>query len=581
MFEAKPVASMNLQPAPSVSGYRILVEKDVDIPMRDGARLKADILRPDDGGKFPAILNLGPYQKDKLWIPPDNLEEKPNPLMNWETINPQWWVPKGYAAVRVDARGTGKSPGQGDPWSYEESLDFYDAIEWAAKQPWCSGQIGLSGISYFAINQWFVANHRPPALKAIIPWEGFADLYRDALFHGGILCQFMTNWFVTHLSHHLVGRASRDNPDTFQINTLWKWLRNNLDDGTCKGSQAEWDKITLPMLSAGNWSGMGLHLRGNTEAFMRAASPYKKLRIHSGTHVHPFYTEDGRREQLRFFDCWLKGIDNGVMDEPPVKLAIRKGGGEVEWRFENEWPLARTQWTRFYLDLSEPAAGKAANTGTLAAANPAKAGARTYFASGLSKVGSASASSTQLNAGAMQSGMGISLDTAPFPQDTEITGPVAAVLWVSSSTEDMDIFLTIRNIDPGSNDVWEVGQQGHQVPVAKGWLRVSHRELDPELSLPYRPYHRHKRRLYLSAGEIVQVQVEIWPTCMVFQQGHRLRLDIQPRDGVGSVHYTHYHADYNTGSNTIYAGGNKESYLLLPVIPAASPGSRPSARVNR
>ncbi len=572
---------MNLQPARSVSGYRILVEKDVDIPMRDGARLKADILRPDDGGKFPAILNLGPYQKDKLWIPPDNLEEKPNPLMNWETINPQFWVPKGYATVRVDARGTGKSPGQGDPWSYEESLDFYDAIEWAAMQPWCSGQIGLSGISYFAINQWFVANHRPPALKAIIPWEGFADLYRDALFHGGILCQFMTNWFVTHLSHHLVGRASRDNPDTFQINTLWKWLRNNLDDGSCKGSQAHWDKIKLPMLSAGNWSGMGLHLRGNTEAFMRAASPHKKLRIHSGTHVHPFYTEDGRREQLRFFDCWLKGIDNGVMDEPPVKLAIRKGGGEVEWRFENEWPLARTQWTKFFLDLSEPMAGKAANTGTLAAANPAKAGARTYFASGLSKVGSASASSTQLNAGAMQSGMGISLDTASLPQDTEITGPVAAVLWVSSSTEDMDIFLTIRNIDPGGNDVWEVGQQGQQVPVAKGWLRVSHRELDPELSLPYRPYHRHKRRLYLKPGEIVQVQVEIWPTCMVFKQGHRIRLDIQPRDGVGSVHYTHYHADYNTGTNTIYAGGDKESYLLLPVIPAVSPGSMPSAHVNR
>jgi predicted acyl esterase len=572
---------MNLQPAPSVSGYRILVEKDVDIPMRDGARLKADILRPDDGGKFPAILNLGPYQKDKLWIPPDNLEEKPNSLMNWETINPEWWVPKGYAAVRVDARGTGKSPGQGDPWSYEESLDFYDAIEWAAKQPWCSGKIGLSGISYFAINQWFVTNHRPLALKAIIPWEGFADLYRDALFHGGILCQFMTNWFVTHLSHHLIGRAARDNPDTFQINTLWKWLRNNLDDGSFKGSQAEWDKITLPMLSAGNWSGMGLHLRGNTEAFMRAASPHKKLRIHSGTHVHPFYTEDGRRDQLRFFDYWLKGIDNGVMDEPPVKLAIRKGGGEVEWRFENEWPLARTQWTKFFLDLSEPMAGKAANTGTLTAANPAKAGSRTYFASGLSKVGSASASSTQLNAGAMQAGMGISLDTAPLPRDTEITGPVAAVLWVSSSTEDMDLFLTIRNIDPGGNDVWEVGQQGQQVPVAKGWLRVSHRELDPGLSLPYRPYHRHKRRLYLAPGEIVQVQVEIWPTSMVFKQGHRIRLDIQPRDGVGSVHYTHYHADYNTGSNTIYAGGDKESYLLLPVIPAASPGSRPSAGVNR
>jgi predicted acyl esterase len=559
---------MKVDAVPAVPDYPLLADKDVDIPMRDGAVLKADVFRPDHTGKFPAIMNLGPYQKDKLWVPPDNLEEKPNPLMNWETINPKWWVPKGYVAVRIDGRGTGKSPGQGEPWSLQEAIDFYDAVEWAAAQPWCSGAIGLTGISYFAINQWFVANLQPPALKAIIPWEGFADLYRDALFHGGILNQFMPQWFVTHMCHHLAGRAYRDNPDTFQINTLWKWVRNNLDSGVFAGSQAQWDRITLPMLTAGNWSGMGLHLRGNTEAFMRAASKHKKLRIHAGTHVHPFYTEDGRRDQLRFFDYWLKGIDNGVMDEPPVRLAIRQGGGATEWRHENEWPLARTQWTKLHFDLSEPAAGNAANSGALKTANPATTGSRTYFASGLSKVGSASASSTQLAAGAMQAGMGISLDTPPLERDAEITGPVAAVLWVSSSTEDMDLFLTIRNIGPGGNDIWEIGQQGQQVPVAKGWLRVSHRELDPELSLPHRPYHQHKRRLQLAPGEIVQVQVEIWPTSMVFRKGHRIRLDIQPRDGVGSIHYTHYHADYNTGTNTIYAGGDKESYLLLPVIPS-------------
>ena len=560
---------MNIQTTAVETAYRLIVDRDVDVPMRDGARLKADVMRPDDGGKFPAILNLGPYQKDKLWIPPDNLEEKPNPLMNWETINPEWWVPQGYAAVRVDARGTGKSPGQTDPWSFQESLDFHDAIEWAAAQPWCNGAVGLSGISYFAINQWFAANHQPPSLKAIIPWEGFADLYRDALFHGGLLNNFMTNWFVTHLAHHLIGRASRHNPDTFQANVLWKWLRNNLDSGTLDGAQAHWDKITVPMLTAGNWSGMGLHLRGNTEAFMRAASKHKKLRIHSGTHVHPFYTDDGRREQLRFFDYWLKGVENGVMDEPPVKLAIRQGGGDVSWRFENEWPIARTQWAKLHFDLSEPTPGRAANSGGLVTDNPTTVGSRTYFASGASKGGSSSASSTFLASGAMQAGMGISLDTPPLVKDMEVTGPLAATLWVSSSTEDMDLFLTLRNIDPDGNDVWEVGQQGQQVCVAKGWLRVSHRELDPELTLPYRPYHRHKRRLYLQPGEVVKVEVEIWPTSMVFKRGHRIRVDIQPRDGVGSLHYTHYHADYNTGTNTIYSGGDKESFLLLPIIPAA------------
>ena len=217
--------------------------------MRDGARLKADVIRPDDGGKFPAIVNLSPYQKDKVWVQPDDLEEAPNPLMNWETVNPQWWVPKGYAAVRVDARGTGKSPGQFEPFSFQESLDLADAIEWAAAQPWCSGAVGLCGISYFAINQWFAANHRPPALKAMIAWEGFADLYRDALFHGGILSLFMPNLFVAHMMHHLVGRASRNVPDAWQTNTLYHWLHNSLDSGAFRGSQAQWDKLTLPILS--------------------------------------------------------------------------------------------------------------------------------------------------------------------------------------------------------------------------------------------------------------------------------------------------------------------------------------------
>ena len=336
------------------SNFPIVIEKDLDVPLRDGARLKADVFRPYDDGKFPAILNLGPYQKDKLWIVPETLAEAPNEWMNWETVNPKWWVPRGYAAVRIDGRGTGKSPGQCEPWSLAEAVDFYDAIEWAAAQPWCNGKVGLLGISYFAINQWFVANLQPPSLKAIIPWEGFADLYRDALYHGGLLCLFMTNWYTAHLLHHLLGRAARHQPDGWQVNTLHYWLRNNLDSGAFCSSQAQWDKIDVPMFSVGNWSGMGLHLRGNTEAFMRAATPHKKLRIHLGSHVHPFYTEDGRRDQIRFFDYWLKDIDNGVMDEPPVKLQSAKAPTLSNGATKHEWPLKRTRWTKLYLDLSQP-----------------------------------------------------------------------------------------------------------------------------------------------------------------------------------------------------------------------------------
>ncbi len=553
---------MNIQSTAVEAAYRLLVDRDVDVPMRDGARLKADVIRPDDAGKFPAIVTLGPYQKDKVWIPPATLEEVPNPLMNWETVNPDWWVPRGYACVRVDGRGSGKSPGQCEPWSLQEAIDFYDAIEWAAAQPWCNGKIGLSGISYYAINQWFVANLQPPSLKAIIPWEGFADIYRDALYHGGILSVFMTNWFTAHLMHHMLGRASRRQPDGWQTNMLHHWLRNNLDSGAFHGAQAQWDRITVPMLTVGNWTGFALHLRGNTEAYMRAASRHKKLRIHTGSHVHPFYTEEGRQDQLRFLDHWLKGIDNGVMDEPPVKLAIRKGRDEIAWRHEHEWPLARTRWTRLYFDLGKPDAA------ALVRDNPATTSSRTYAASSLGSMGSTSAASSQVMGGGIKPGMGVSLETPPLPADLEVTGPLMANIWVSSATEDMDLFLTLRNFDADGNEVLETGQQGTPVPVAKGWLRVSHRELDEQLSLPYRPYHAHRRRLYLTPGEIVEVQVEIWPTSMVFKKGHRIRLDVQPRDGVGSQGYMHYHADYNTGTNTVHAGGDKPSYLLLPVIPS-------------
>ncbi len=535
--------------------YKMKVDKDVDVTMRDGARLKADVFRPEGEGHFPVLINMGIYQKDKLWVPPHDLEEGPNPHMNWETVNPEWWVPRGYTCVRVDGRGSGKSPGQSVLYSAQEAVDFYDAIEWAGHQPWSNGRVATIGISYFARTQWWVANLKPPSLKCIVPWEGAADQYRDILYHGGIFATgFIVSWYAMHMAHHMLGRAYRDNPDTFQDNVLWRFMRHSLDSGAFKSQQAQWDKLDLPIWAVGNWSGMALHLRGATEAYMRAASKHKKLRIHCGTHFHPFYSEDGRRDQLRFFDHWLKGIDNGVMQEPPVKLAIRTGHGQYHFRHEQEWPLARTRWTKMHLDLSERAATTGA-AGALTASKPATTSKRSYAARVDSHAHGAHAP-------------GISLMTAPFEADTEITGPLAAQLWVSSSSEDMDIFLTLRNIDPDGKDVLEVGQQGQPVPVAKGWLRVSHRELDPDLSLPYRPYHKHLRRQDLTPGEIVEVQVEIWPTSMVFKKGHRLRLDIQPCDGIGSAPYTHYHADYNVGENTIHSGGDKELFLLLPIIPS-------------
>ena len=405
--------------------------------------------------------------------------------MNWETVNPQWWVPRGYAAVRVDGRGSGKSPGQCEPWSLAEAIDFYDAIEWAAAQPWCNGKVGLSGISYFAINQWFVANLQPPSLKAIIPWEGFADLYRDALFHGGLLSLFMPNWFVAHLMHHVVGRASRHHPNAWQSNTLHFWLSNSLDSGALGAGAVGQDHG--PDVLGRQLVGMALHLRGNTEAFMRAASKHKKLRIRRHPRA-PVLHRGRRRDQLRFFDYWLKGIDNGVMDEPPVKLAIRKGRDQIEWRHEHEWPLAAPMDQALFRSVGARAR-QAENAGGLVSTNPRHGR--------LAHLSGDQPGLDGLDLGSLLAGDGRRHPPAwawrsrrrRCRRTSRSPGPVAAVLWVASSTEDMDLFLTIRNIDADGNEVLETGQQGTPVPVAKGWLRVSHRELDPALSLPYRPYH--------------------------------------------------------------------------------------------
>ncbi|MBC7779388.1 MAG: CocE/NonD family hydrolase [Proteobacteria bacterium] len=553
--------------------WKLVVEKDVKIPLRDGTLLYADVFRPDTTEKVPVILNVSVYQKDKLWIPPEDLEEKANPYMNWETVNPEWWCPRGYACVRVDTRGSGKSPGKSEPSSYQEGLDTYDSIEWLAKQSWCSGNIGMLGISYHAASQWRAANLNPPSLKAIMPWEGRGDQYRDQAYHGGIFALgFIGNWWLTHTAHHLLGRPRATNPDAFHNDMMWNMMRNDLDSGYWRQNSTQGEKIKVPLYSVGNWGGFSMHLRGNTEGYMNAASEHKKLRIHTGTHFHPFHAEEGRMDQLRWFDHWLKGLDTGILDEPPVKLEIRTGGSpdRYAFRFENEWPLARTQWTKFHLQIDRAPTGELMDSeGVLSPNAPSKESSATYPASGVTKAGVASGSSLSTTHG-NTGRTGLSFETAPLERDTEVTGPIVLNLWVSSTSEDMDLFATLRNIGPDGKDVCEVGQHGQPVQcVTKGWLRASHRKLDPEKSLPYRPYHAHDERRWLSDGEVVECQVEIWPTSMVFAKGHRIRLDVQPRDGVGSAPYTHYHADYNAGAdNTVYSGGARGSWLMLPIVPA-------------
>ena len=525
---------------------QLIFERDVAIPMRDGLELRGNVYRPSEPGAFPVLMTVGPYGKDIHFqdFNPEAYAQiaEHGPHLNWETPNPDWWVAQGYVVIRVDQRGIGASPGRMDLFSHQEAEDFYDAIEWAAVQPWSNGNVGLNGVSYYALTQWVVAALQPPHLAAILPWEGMLDFYRDGARHGGILSNgFLVNWYkrqVAGIQYGYDGSLSEEERAANRADLIADTRTHILDDDYYHSRLPDVRQITVPVLSVGNWGNLGLHLRGNIEGYLGVSSPHKWLSVWVGSHYAPFYTEEARALQKRFFDYWLKGVETGWLNQPPVQLAIRNGS-EVVWRDEQEWPLARTQWTRFYLDAAD--------------------------ASINSQV-----PETEARVDYVAPEGDITFTTAPFLHDTEVTGPLALKLWISSTAQDMDLFVTMRNLDANGNEVCGIGGQGEPVAVAVGWLRASQRKLDPQRSTDYRPFHTHDQVQKLTPGQIVPVDIEIWPTSMVFATGHRLALTIGAHDAGG--YFLHNDPEDRSlamlaGTNTIYTGGTYASYLLLPLIP--------------
>jgi putative CocE/NonD family hydrolase len=339
----------------SVTADGMRIDYDVPIRMDDGVVLRADVYRPTADGRYPVICSYGPYAKGlpfqmgyrDQWNAlirsfPEVAVGSTCQYQNWEVVDPEKWVPDGYVCVRVDSRGAGRSPGVIDIFSPRETKDIYHCIEWAAVQSWSNGKIGLNGISYLAINQWLVAGLQPPHLAAMCAWEGAADFYRDWNRHGGILCTFTASWFPPQVStvQHGVGARGAINPNTGELiagpltlpeyelvqnrmDPAQQALIREIDDHWYRDRSADWSKVTVPFLSAGNWGGAGLHLRGNVEAFVQAASKEKWLEIHGLEHWTHFYTNYGLDLQKRFFGHFLKGMANGWENEPRVQLNIR------------------------------------------------------------------------------------------------------------------------------------------------------------------------------------------------------------------------------------------------------------------
>ena len=554
---------------------KMIFEKNVLIPMSDGIQLRCNIFRPDQTGKYPVVISFGVYGKDvhfadsftpqwqklKSIYPDIDQNETTGQYLRWEVPDPERWVPDGFIIIVVDSRGSGQSPGYLDLYSPQETRDYYECIEWAGVQDWSNGKVGLLGISYLAIKQWQVAALNPPHLAAMIPWEGAIDHYRDVLRHGGILSNtFTQNWWPKQILANQHGNAQTTHIDR---QTLQKTTGEEINPEILRGNRSNYpleissrevidawfinrtanlSQIKVPFLSAANWGGPGMHLRGNFSGYCDSGSEEKWLFAHVGTHYESFYLPHYVAIQKKFFSYYLKGENNGWNHEPSVQLAIREVDGHAKIRAEKDWPIPRTLWTPYYLH---------SDSRQLSLSRPNATSQVEYSANE----------------------QGVTFATNPFSEDIEFTGPICLKLWANTTARDIDFFVTIRCFDQNGKEVIFTGAH-EPVPVAMGWLRASHRRLDPIKSKPYQPYHVHDSIELLEPLQIYPFEIEILPSSLIFPKGYSLALTISGNDFIVQPPGRILHNDPNDrtserfdGQITIFSGNEFPSQLLMPVIP--------------
>ncbi|MBL4802797.1 MAG: CocE/NonD family hydrolase [Emcibacter sp.] len=547
----------------------MIFEHNVPVTMTDGIALRVNIYRPDKPGKFPVLMLMGPYNKDvhykdapayrESWARllrkyPDLCKQSTCRYMRWEAPDPERFVPDDYIVIHADSRGSGSSPGNFQLFSTRETTDFVTLIEWAADQSWSTGKVGLTGLSYYGINQWRVASYQPKGLAAIMPWEGAFDEYRELAHVGGIQ-QPWNLWYKyqiipvqngnanTPLRDAITGEKPTGDPLSPELlaynrqapDALFK--AHPLDDAFYRERTPDASRIVVPVLNVALWGSWSV------EGYPLVASKQKWMKVKTGDHLTGFYSDQTIAMQKRFFDHFLKGIDNGWEKEPPVTIEARRLGGGVPGggpdRAEISWPLAGTQWDRYYLDASHGSMGRTN--------------------------GAAAESSYTSNS------EGLTFMTTPFKDEVEFTGPISLKTWVRSGTTDMDIYGVVRLIDPQGRDVSFTGAAGPEphVAVTTGALRVSHRALDPERSTENQPFQSHRAVEPMTPGQLYEVDVIFSPTSVVVPKGYRLAVTLRDRQW----HYT-------VGSKIVKANdfylprGPEDSGRLWPLAkPVADNGS--------
>ena len=515
----------------SIAEDGVLAERDVAVKMRDGITIYTDIYRPDtsNGPRVPVIVAWSPYGKRYSYtgltapgVPPGTH----SPGTKFEGPDPDYWVRRGYAIANVDPRGVGNSEGVLQLWTKQEARDEYDFIEWLGAQSWCNGRVGMSGNSYVASSQWYAAAEKPPSLACIAPWEGATDPYRHIFMMGGVPALGQATWESS--------MAGIGDGEAMEANMALHPMR----DRYWQEKHVVLENIEIPAYITGGWS-HHYHLKGALEGWRRIKSDKKWLRLHREFEWPDYYTPENLIDLERFFERYLKNRHNGWEMTPKVRVDVmdRADRDHIVHRGETAWPLPDTQYRKLYLDAAKT---------TLELDPPTESSETSYQGDG-----------------------GRVVFDHTFERDTELTGTFKLRLWVEGKgTDDFDLFIAVQKADKDGNTI-PTFVIGHPHVGALGILRVSHRELDPERSTELNPVQLHLHEKKLQPGEIVPVDIALWPTSRFWHAGERLRLVVSAQFQGEKGWLVDETWDARTkGEHVIHTGGQYDSHLLVPEIPA-------------
>ncbi|KAK7413274.1 hypothetical protein QQX98_007862 [Neonectria punicea] len=523
----------------------VLVEHDVALTVRDGAKLYCDIYRPPNTTtkKFNGLSSLRFMTPWNLGIPQTALSG----LEKFEGPDPAEWVPRGYAIVNIDSRGSFDSDGVMCIMGSQEAEDGYDSIEQLAQMPWCNGAIGMAGNSHLAIIQWFIAALRPPSLKAIAPWEGCGDLYREQFARGGI---YAGDLFDKLIAKHLL--KGRHSIESFKE----MYTEHPLANDWWNDKRPDMSKIQVPTYITGTWTNT-MHGMGAIRGWLEVDTPHKWLRWHGTQEWYDLWgNAQARDELLLFFDRYLKDEKNDWEQTPRVRMSLLRFGlkDPISNLVEEDFPPKRTNYQQLYLASDRKLASQPATKSTVISYN------------------SESDDSAQF--------------TITFDKVTRIMGLPKAVLYMSCvDYDDLDIYVFIEKIDARGKPMKNLNIPWSAVPVKSfdemkpeeqtevviykgptGILRASHREIDQSKRMhPNWPFHPHEKEEKVRSGEVVRLEIGIWAFGVEYEAGEGLRFVVSGRHKAASNFGTLDHVD-NRGRHQIHVGGDTPSHIVLPFV---------------